>query len=192
MYFIPRDTKFYSFVVTLKPLHRYGLTLLIVTTLLCLWFIGLYSKVGATITQRRAICHQYRQQQNLHAQVQKECKQLKRSVARLHKDVQKYGSGQSVDEQFQDALSFIIQQADACNLSLSACCVQSEEQESWYTNYTLAFDCSGSCLHILQFFDTLFLSKKMIQCNQMHMSSLRGDMFNMTCALQISAILPTI
>ncbi len=188
MYFMPRGNKLYAFIVGIRPVYRYGLTLLLSSIISLVWLFGVYYSLDDIINRYQCDIKTFKEQITVLQQTKKDCKQLDKSLQQLHHTLTKKAEEQSSTHNVQSYVNFIIQQAYQANLSLNSCTIENEVDKRWYYTYRLVSNFKGNIQQIINFFNTLRASHMMLQSNRMHLVSIDEHVLDLTCTFNIYQI----
>jgi len=187
MFFLSRTNKFFSAVTTIKPTHRYVLTLFAIGGLFYGWIALLHVPTAQAINQHQQNISHLKQQQRLFGSSQTACVQLERSVQDLQHSLQSHiNVDASVEDATQQMMFFVLEQAREQNLLLNAFTLGEKKEMEWQTKTMADVDLTGSPEQIMTFLDTLTTTDYLIDINHMQLSRVSQDECNVRCVLDLT------
>jgi hypothetical protein len=116
-------------------------------------------------------------------------KQLIIVVIDTTQDIKKSISSDNAHEYFKKQLLFVLDTIKNNGLKLNSYGVQQEKSYGWYKKEIAHFDIAGSFKQIMDFFELLQKSQKMISVGQWTLVRLDNDTFHVHCDLEFILIL---
>ena len=188
MFFIPRNNKFYSLIVHIKPLYRYLATLITVCAMVTVWFYGIYSRLEASIDHYNAQINQLRKQSQQVKCAEQKCKKIAQSIDVLARDNQTYQSPENDQAYFQSRLLFVLHTARTAGLSLNTYTDDKMIKKKWCCKNKTHFSFTGDMQQVVNFFHSLQSSGKMITCDNLSLTRQDNNKFAMNCDLKFVAV----
>lgn len=183
MYFLPRNNKFYSFIVHLKPNYRYGLTLVFCCAVAGIWLLAIHLPLQYSINHATKEIKHLQSQFLLCDQATGACASLATTIESMKVEVKK----QTVDvsQNTHDALLFIINQAHRNNLAVRGCNIESDADQQWYIEHAVTFDVSGDFNQLIKFFESIKNSTHLISLKQYNLARSGDNQFNLKGVLGV-------
>ncbi len=184
MYFIPQKNKWYSTVVHMSPLYRYGATCLMIVLLLFGWRYGLYAWLDSSIGCERMQIAQLQQQLMQLTQAERANAELNNIVPVLKKQLHAYH--QADPEQWQQQqFTYVMNESQKAGLQVTSYTDEKEKKKPWGLYRSVQVGLRGSFERINTFLNALKQSPYMIQCNQIQGTKADGDQFAVSCGLKL-------
>ena len=189
MYFLPRNNKFYSFVVHIRPLYRYLLTALVLSAVFYAWFFGIYKNIDNAIQQYQASLARSQTQQEACTNARKACKQLEPQVAQLQTAIGKHAQlGHTATERLQASMMTVFDCAQRAGLEFNACRIEKENDNGWYTTHLMSMEFVGSLSNALHFFEALQKANLILAYERVELHCTQANIFTINCWLELSAV----
>lgn len=183
MYFIPQKNRWYSTVVHMNPLYRYGATCFMTLLLLLGWYYGLYAWFDATLCSQRVCTMQLHQQIAQMTQAERTNSELKTILPTLQEKLKSYN--QPNPEQWQqEQFSFVMNEAQNAGVQITSYSDEKEKKKAWGSYRLVQLGLRGSFDRINNLFNALRQSNYMIQCYHIQSSRIEGDVFATSCGLK--------
>lgn len=151
MYFIPRNNRFYSLLISLKSAHLYAATGALMCVLVLLWWQAFYvpatKQLAILREEKRYLLHQ----QKLLDKTTKEINFISHDVKRL---VAAY-AGLAGNITARTALSSLLATALESGVTVVSCVCAAQQKNSWYVLHPIEIVCTGSFEHMMHFFNHL-------------------------------------
>ncbi len=188
MFFIPRNSKFYTLITHTRPTYRYFLTVFTASMLISVWLYGVYARLEASINQgTKQIDQLYKQSEQL-KQAERSCAKITESINALNLDLQSYIPQQNTQNYLQSRLVYVLETAKKVGLSLGIYTADKIINKAWCCKNKTHFDFNGSIQQVGNFFYTLQASGKMITCDRISLSRQENNLFMVSCDLNFIAV----
>jgi len=187
MYFLPRSSKFNAWVVTVKPLHLYLLTAIILSATVGVWLFGVYFRLNAMIVQQQVQIKQHQEQALNVTQIRNSHELLASSVQEMHKTISEY-SVHNETQELQASMIFLINQATNSGLAMLSCSCDRSVDKEWYVENGVSVDVSGSYEQLLNFLNACYDSEHLIGVKQLTMNRSSQDAFSLKAHLNLMVI----
>lgn len=187
MYFLPRNNKIYSALVTVKPAHRYYVSLAILMLITALWIVCFYYPVEALIERKRNEIKQIHDRNSLCMQAKTGCVVLQESVAAMQSKIATYAKVASRDV-CQEAMFYVMQKAHQMRVALNSCALDEQHNQGWYTEQKAHLALSGDFPHIMQFLDSLTASDFLMAFDDFSLSRSAENSWSLKGTLKIIAL----
>jgi len=179
-YFIPRNSRFYSFIAHTQPSMRYTISALCVGCISGIWYLLLYRPIELYL---------YKQAQHMDAiqkQMQHICciKNQKQSLEKSCTQLQEKIIGPTHDTLHQQYLNFIlplIENIRTCHMHLVSYTVTPPQTIDSVTTYAIHMTIKGTMTHYMQWLQTLQTAAVSTVCT--HISCTYNDTNN--CTMQV-------
>lgn len=155
MYFLPRYSRIYAYMMHVRPLYRYLGTLGILVLLVSGWYFCIGIPLLSTITVR---IHESQHARDYYARgmaASTQCEQQALSVQALKTALRAGTTGFSGGSVPQHVLKQCIQQARASHCEIVSCRIEAARDKQWYSKQDLFCDMRGQLSAL-----TGFLTKK--------------------------------
>ena len=188
MFFIPRNSKFYTLITHTRPAYRYFLTIFIASMLIIIWLYGVYARLEASINQgAKQIDQLYKQSKQL-KQAECSCAKITESINALKLDLRSYIPQQNTQNYLQSRLVYVLETAKKVGLSLGTYTADKIINKEWCCKNKTHFDFNGSIQQVGNFFYALQASGKMITCDNISLSRQENNLFLVSCDLNFIAV----
>jgi len=158
VYFIPRNTWFYSTFARFPAFMRYFMTLGILCLIVLVWLLTSYRILSNMKSTYLAQIETALQQKNVLEEVQKNVCQLHSALKAKKQDIDLLATCAGRPDLYLQELLRMLQEN---NLTLQAYTPQPSKQKKWYTKHTLRLDCSGSYENILSYMQHVATSSEL-------------------------------
>ena len=190
MYFLQRNTRFYSTIVHTRPWYRYSFTSLLLGALFYSWFSFFYNPLCST---NKLYQQELNQASEHHIQLKHAmagCKKCEQLIHELKSKIRLHTKGKSAQELLQDTMTYILQYVNAKHLDLTNCKLDSECEKEWCLKRKLFFElCSGDLQSLLY-----FLANKshefLFNCSKLNIALTQQGRFALACTLDCIALRP--
>lgn len=168
MYFLPRNNKFFSFVVHLKSNYRYGLTVASCGMVVLIWMLAVHMPLQYSINHTDKEIKQLQSQFLLCDQANGSCLSLATTIESMKIEVKK----QTEDEvqSAQNAMLFLVEQAHKNNLHVKNCAIEADADQKWYIEHAITVDMSGEFNQLMKFFDAIKNSTHLVAVKQFNLT----------------------
>lgn len=188
MYFLPRSSALFYRFIHVKPLYRYGITLVCLFVLTVVWLFAIYTFLDSRIVQAQAALKVLGDQEQLLVQSSKDLVQLNAQIAanfaRLQ-ELKKTNKGMTL----QSAMIALINKAGMCGLNMQSCNAIDHKHEQWYTKNSVQLDVSGSLDQLFKYIQLISTDQHLmalVHCTLTHLND--ADLFNAQCGLEVIEI----
>lgn len=156
LYFIPRNTWFYSTFSRFSVFTLYGMTASILCLITLIWLLTSYRLLFnmrlACLAQIETALHQ----KSAFEEVQKNISQLHTTLKGKRENIDLLSKSTKIPDFYLQELLRILQKN---NLTLQTYTPQSSKEKKWYTKHTLRLDCSGTYENILSYMQQVIASE---------------------------------
>ncbi len=183
MYFIPQNSKWYSWAVHTGPLYRYIFTIFMIGAFLVGWRYGMYAWADSVITGERVAVNQLQQQLMQLTQAERVTNELSTVLPKLRKRVKDYVAS-NTDEWQQKQFDHMITEVQKAGVQINSYNDEREKKKPWGFYRAGQVSLLGKFDQMSRFFLALKQSPYMIQCNRIHINRIDGDTFSASCGLK--------
>lgn len=180
MYFKPRDSAFYSFVVSMSPLKRYCMTLSMIACVMVAWLFFLYRPLSARITyyhnesvRLQSQCCEYRS-------IRKQCCLLEEEITTLQNELDICGST-CIHTTSSLCIADLVNCIKASDVVITSCAVQDHKKEGWYTQDVIAINGQGNIQQVCSFFEHISHMEHPLSCTQYSITSAGNNGYTISC-----------
>jgi len=188
MYFIPRNNKFYSFIVHLRPSYRYMLTIFIISFIFGLWIVGIYFPLGAHIDHSFTKLAKLRTQCQQINKAKRSCVQLEHSLQTLYRDVQFNKPERTAQNPLQSNLLLILDQAKNTGLALNHYTMDKKIDDQWARKNSAHFTFTGNLKQIMGFLKQLKKTDCLLGYDDFSLKNVGNNSFRMVITLNIISL----
>jgi Tfp pilus assembly protein PilO len=183
VYFLPRNNKFYSFIVHLKPNYRYGLSLLVCGIFALVWMLAIHMPLQYSMSHATKEIKHLNSQCALCDQATGACASLATMVESMKVEVNKHIV--DISQNTQDALLFVINQAHRNNLAILGCTIDGDVDQQWYVEHAITFDVEGDFKNLMKFFESIKGSSHLIAIKQYNLARANETSFSLKGVLGV-------
>ncbi len=188
MYFISRNNSIYDFIAHTRVKNRYVCTgFFVVTILFGAYFLHcLVTTYKDIYLQEVALLQKmYRESQHLEKKNKDLIVMIDSTKNGMMSQVQHEKSHDFIKKQVQ----FVLEALHNAELKLNSYGVQKEKNKNWYKKERAHFDVSGNLKQILDFFEKIQNSQKMITINQWSMTRIDENMLRLECDMEFVVVM---
>ena len=188
MYFIPRNNKIYNFIAHTQVKNRYLCTGFFIVLLLGMayflhHFVTTYKEVylqELAMLQKMQVDGQQLETKN---------KKLSALIETTKQEMQAQINTENVHDYLKKQVQFVLDTIHGTGLKLHSYGVQKEKNKNWYKKERAHFELSGNLKQILDFFETIQKSQKMIAINHWSLARMDDNTFKVECDVEFVVVL---
>jgi len=173
LYFIPRNTWFYTTFLKFSVYARSCITLLGLCLLVFLWAFSSYRIFSKMQSDYLVNLYNLQDQKGKLEEAREQTQQLQVSIKNKKHDLNTLIDSSVVLDSYMQKLLYILQQN---SLVLQAYAPQSKHAKQWYVKHTARIDFSGSYDNVLAFIDTIKTLKLPLVCSYLHLEKQQEEM----------------
>lgn len=175
LFFISRNTWFYTTFFRLSSAYRYILTGIVLLVLFLLWYFTAY-RILSKMQHRYKTLYQNSLEQVAKAQeMQSDMRTFQKNI-----DSQKNSVQELVSSSLHHTLNlqelFVLMQKN--NIKLHSFTPHPEQVLQWYTKKMIHLECAGSYEDMLLFLEHIMASKLFLVCSYIHMKKQQDTIFS--------------
>lgn len=164
LYFIPRNTWFYTTFSHVSVYVRYAITAGLMCFLVVIWLATSYRIFSKMQADYLISMHAAQEQKNMLEYTQKNIRQLRPIIEQKKHNLQQLAASTVV----KDYIEKLLHMMQEHNLTLQSYTPQQTRIKKWYTKFTTRIDCSGSYENVLLFIQHITHSALPILCSYLH------------------------
>ena len=166
LYFIPRNTWFYTTFSQFPAYVRYCITFMVVCVIFFLWLFTSYNTFAKMQSNYNVSVENLYEQKKKFEKVQQDTKQLEIKLEHKKCDFNHLTAQSTHHSSYVQELLQMMQQY---SLALQTYTPQSRHTKKWYTKYTIRIDSTGSYENVLLFMQHVTTSNLPMICSYIHL-----------------------
>jgi len=187
VYFVARNNRLYAWAVSILPIYRYLMLLLLIVLMLWGIYTERYNIVGPILRRYERNIDQLYGQQRDDIQIQQTLRDVATVTEKTQETLDTYMGGVRAAAPWQ--LPNILEAARRAGLSPEDCVVMREEDRDWHTKRAIRFSCVGSLKNLIGFFETVRTDGDLsIQCRSMSLTRASDQNYRATCSFDAIAL----
>jgi hypothetical protein len=179
-YFMPGYAYWYTCMLKYPQRYRYGLTCIVLLSILSIWYFVLYTYVNSTIcyytktngTMRTQIIEQKKKEQH--------CTEIVQATKMFRQELQSYKTAQLEPNIL---IMHILKQLPLSNMLLINSLIESPINHEWYTVYPFVLDGQSSLDNMSKFLRQISLKTKLILLSAISITQISSDIFRFSLRL---------
>lgn len=184
MYFMPKQTRLFAWMASIKSPYRYLITALFLSGISFGWFYGVYVPLHYKIEHNKSMHVQLQKQVTNVQKVVRMQQELPATIGQLEKEIYTCKNKTGCIKNKQAQLLFVLQEVKKSNLHLSSYQLQKCEKREWCTTQNAHIEFAGALPNIVSFLNTLKTSQRLIECPSLSFHRVDENQFKTVCDLQ--------
>jgi len=178
MYFLPQSNRFIAWIVTVKPLYLYLLSLSTAIVAVALWFFLAYAPLVALVEQQHRQLKQSQDQSAKMNALEKSYQELLIAVQQKQVTLDQYRNADKNSRDLQAGMLSLMHMAHQASIKVAGFSADNYEDKDWYAKQGLHLDMNASYAKILNFFQSCVQSKHMVSIKTLAMTRVSPDQFS--------------
>jgi Tfp pilus assembly protein PilO len=180
-----RWVPFFSALAKVRPLYRYGISVLLMVLTLCIWRVTILTALSTQYHHHESEINNLEKHIRLLKHIQQNNKILSEAIKHLKNTILTLPI--NLQQTLGSNIDFIFNQAAQSGLYIGTCLPQDEYDQGWCQEYTIFFDLNGSFENIKNFFDQIVHQNRMIRCSRLFITRNSSNSLNVACILNFYA-----